>query len=347
MSAVELPQVPSARSSSASSSSRRNLSSAGSDKSFKSQQQNSRRSYRDFESENDEDDDQNGQDDDDYDSHEASHPQEEPQETGSGLWDEVETFLSKPSPSLAALAKGGKAKTNANRLPTIKSDLPKRENQASSLRPTRPVRSVYAASSSGASSKPTKGIDSKLLQEAFAYAQRVQNMDYDDDQQEEVAARSQFARHSSSSSSSSSSSLANGVRINSSKKLVTGTSKTSSEEPRKKPSSKQPSVYSSSVKPQRKMSEKRVKEPATLWDASNSSCRMGDGTNGTSIGSSTSEAPARKTMDPQTVQSLVSNFQNGTTLEELRRELAASQQSMQMSRQIIQEAAQSFFQPAR
>lgn len=350
MSSVELPQVPSARSSSASSSGRRNLSSAGSDMSLKSQQSNPRRSYREFESENDEDDDQNGQDDDvDDDDHEHSHEQEEPQETGSGLWDEVETFLSKPSPSLATLAKGDKAKTSANRLPTIKSDPLKRENQAPSMRPTRPVRSVYAASSSGAAgSKSTKAIDPKLLQEAFAYAQRVQSMDYDDDQQEEVAARSQFARHASSSSNSSSSSLTTGVRANSSKKILTGTGRTSSDEPRKKSSSKPPSAYSSSVKPQRKKSEKRVKEPATQWDASNSSSRMGDASHGSSSsGCSTSEAPSRKTMDPQTVQSLVSNFQNGTTLEELRRELAASQQSMHMSRQIIQEAAQSFFQPAR
>lgn len=315
--------------------------------SFKSQQPNSRRSYRDFESENDEDDDQNGQDDDDYDDHEAGHEQEEPQESGSGLWDEVEMFLNKPSPSLAALAKSDKAKTSANRLPTIKSDPLKRENQAPSMRPTRPVRSVYAASSSGAGSKPTKAIDPKLLQEAFAYAQRVQSIDYDEDQQEDVAARSQFARHAPSSSSSSSSSLVTGVRGNSSKKILAGNSKTSSEEPRKKPSSKQPSAYSSSVKSQRKKSEKRVKEPVTQWDASNSSSRMGDGSNGTSSGCSTSEAPSRKTMDPQTVQSLMSNLQNGTALEELRRELAASQQSMQMSRQIIQEAAQSFFQPAR
>ncbi|EGZ13805.1 hypothetical protein PHYSODRAFT_316808 [Phytophthora sojae] len=281
MSAVELPLVPSARSSSSSaSSSRSHLHSAGSI--------NSEKSAR---------------------TEEAQQEEEEPQESsGGGLWDEVEHFLNKPSPSLSNLSgKTSKAPVNKppkSTLPTLNARRASPDNQTTY--PSRPA---------------SKTIDPKLLQEAFAYANQLQQMNFDDDdgdadeQQQSwrnsktkmLMQRAALGRANSSSSSSSlSSNAASGGLRGSRAGGGKGSSSVSTDARKKKGKPTSSSAYGSAVK---------------------------------SKGSK-----PKGHMDPQTLQALVSNFQNGTTLEELRRELAASQQSMAMSRQVLQEAAQTFFQ---
>lgn len=319
-------------------------------------------------------DEEDGEEEDD-DSQEED--EDEPQESSGGLWDEVECFLNRPSPSLSALAKVDKKAASGSSLPTLKSDLPRRrkdaEPESSSRTNGRPTgrAALYQPLSKAASSK---AIDPKLLQEAFAYAQKVSRMDFEDDQQEQadvIADRHQplarsGSRHSTSAASSSASSFSSasssggagrdgsgGPRPPPShgtagKKQSTTSSGPKSEESKlrkKSASTVKTNAYGSSVKPPKKKSERRTKE-AAQWDPSNASTGGGgDGTSGESA-SGGGATGSRKHMDPQVVQSLVSNFQNGTTLDELRRELVASQQSMALSRLALQDAAKAFFRPS-
>lgn len=390
MSAVGLPHVASARSSS----SRGSLSSAGSSASTKSSRSDRNQRMRvpiaprgvstfgaDVESSGgDNESEDNGTDDDDdgeYDDHdhgEADDDEEEPQETsgsgGGGLWDEVESFLNRPSPSLSALAKPEKKAASGHVLPTLPSTQQQRAHSsaepesysASNRGVNRPARSLYqspstlTSSSSSSKSSGAKVIDPKLLQEAFAYAQQVALMDFDDDDQQKQADvindrhRSLARSGSRTFTSVSTSSLTgkDGPRAPPSQAAgarKTSTSATKSDDTKtvtakKKSSSSKTSVYSSGAKPVKRKSERRIKE-AMQWDPSNAASASDTAAPDASGGAS------RKHMDPQVMQSLVSNFQNGTTLDELRKELAASQQSMAMSRQVLHDAAKSFFQPTR
>ncbi|GMF24713.1 unnamed protein product [Phytophthora lilii] len=329
MSTVELPLVPSARSSSSSAfSSRSHLHSAGSINSEKSA-----RSVRSQCSQYQQED----EDDDDTQFVEEAAQEEEPQESsGGGLWDEVEHFLNKPSPSLSTLsgktAKAATSKPPKSTLPTINGRRGLPDNQTTY--PSRPARAVAAAS--------TKTIDPKLLQEAFAYANQLQQMNFDDDdgdgdggdQQHSwrstktkmLMQRAALGRTNSSSSSSSFSSNAvpNGPR--GSRSGGAKASPATSNDVRKKKGKPTASVYSTAAKPKVALKKKRSTNEDYPSSAGNES-----------------KSKSKGHMDPQTLQALVSSFQNGTTLEELRKELAASQQSMAMSRQVLQEAAQNFF----
>lgn len=305
----------------------------------------------------DDDDDQESGEDGDGDE-DGDAEEEEPQESSGGLWDEVESFLNRPSPSLSVLAKPEKKSATGNVLPTLKSDHQRQrksselESQLAHRASTRPARSLYQPSSKPA---PSKTIDPKLLQEAFAYAQKVAMKDFEDDQQEQAADVINDRHHplgrsnSRSFSTSSSSSLSGkdglsggGVNVprapshGALKKQSSSGVSAKGEEAKKKKSATKTSVYGSGAKPVKKKSERRIKE-AMQWDAASAG----------EAGSAESGGASRKNMDPQTLQSLVSNFQNGTTLDELRKELAASQQSMALSRQVLHEAAKSFFQPTR
>eukprot|EP00644_Phytophthora_capsici_P012961 jgi/Phyca11/101376/e_gw1.5.884.1 len=288
MSTVELPLVPSARSSNSSaSSSRSHQHSAGSINSEVSARSQSQRSlYRaeSDEGEYEEDDEEEMQ-------------EEEPEEASGGLWDEVEHFLNKPSPSFSNLGvKAPKADPQKSTLPRLNRGRVSTDNQAS-----RPPRGT---------STGTKTIDPKLLQEAFAYANQLQQMNFDehDGEEQQQSWRSNKTKMLMQRAALSRANSSSNVR----KKKT-------------KPSSS--SVYSSSVKPKAGLRKKR------------STCNESP-----SSASSESKSKSKGHMDPQILQSLVSNFQNGTTLDELRRELAASQQSMAVSRQLIQDAAQTFFQ---
>ncbi|TYZ52041.1 hypothetical protein PybrP1_004835 [[Pythium] brassicae (nom. inval.)] len=373
MSAVELPLVASARSTS----SRGSLGSAGSsasDRSGRNQRGHSTvraPSFADAESHDDGDGGIGSEEEDDEDGY--GQEEEEPQESSGGLWDEVESFLNRPSPSLSALAKVNKKAVSGGTLPTLKPDLPRRrkgsEPESSSRADGRPTgRSLYQPPSKASSSK---AIDPKLLQEAFAYAQKVSLMDFEDDQQEQAdviadrhhpLARSGSRNFTSASSSSfSSGSSSAGAAKDSSagprappshgavvkKQSTSSGAKSEDGKPRKKSTSAAKThAYGSSAKPGKKKSERRVKE-AAQWDPSSAPSGGGsDGASGDSANGGGGAAATRKHMDPQVMQSLVSNFQNGTTLDELRKELAASQQSMALSRQALQDAAKAFFRPA-
>ncbi|OWZ01396.1 hypothetical protein PHMEG_00027221 [Phytophthora megakarya] len=314
MSSVELPRVPSARSSnSSSSSSRTYLHSAGSINSEKSAQ--SVRSQRSFYQQ--EDEDENSQSEADETPHE-----EEPQESSGGLWDEVEHFLNKPSPSFSNLS--GKASKSANKPP--KSTLPALNGSKSSSdnQTTKPARASEVASADA------KTIDPKLLQEAFAYANQLQQMNFNEEQQHSWRSnkaknpiqRTSLGRTNSSSSFSSVSSNDTGSRGRSS-----GAKGSSCNDRKKKTKSRSSSAYSTSVKPKVVLQKKR-----SIFKENPSSAAP------------EFMSKVKGHMDPQTLQSLVSNFQNGTAIDELRRELAVSQQSMAVSRQALQNAAQNFFQ---
>ncbi|KAK1943810.1 hypothetical protein P3T76_005206 [Phytophthora citrophthora] len=324
MSTVELPLVPSARSTNSSaSSSRSRQHSAGSNNSeVSARSTRSQRSLYHAESE------EEGEYDEDEQSDEGEmQEEEEPQETSGGLWDEVEHFLNKPSPNFSNLSvkasKAAVSKPQKSTLPKLNVGKGSTDNQTSM--PNRPPRAAPTG---------TKTIDPKLLQEAFAYANQLQQMNFDDDDggEQQQSWRSnktkmlmQRAALSRQNSSSSSNSVSSGQR--GSRSGVVSSSSSSNGVRKKKAKSSVSSAYSSSVKPKAGLRKKR------------STCEESPSSAG-----SESRSKPKGHMDPQTLQSLVSNFQNGTTLDELRRELAASKHSMAMSRQVLQDAAQTFFQ---
>ncbi|KAF1327722.1 Transmembrane protein, partial [Globisporangium splendens] len=306
VSTVELPQVSSARSSH--SSSRGSLYSAGSSASEKSNRSLDRnqRSHANIPSRGSSNDSEYGEDEGDDDDEEddsndehGTGDDEEPQESSGGLWGEVESFLNRPSPSLSALAKPGK-KSSApqNVLPTLKSADQRRkstsEPESQVLRVGRPARALYQA----AGSKPSgasKTIDPKLLQEAFAYAQKVSMMDFEDDQQQPDVVNDRHHllgrtdSHSFSSSSSSSSLKDSGASGSRSSSTHGGGSAhrkqtaTKESDLKKKKAATKSSVYGGGAKPPaatKKKSERGIKE-AMQWDTSNAPApgdTSGDGT---------------------------------------------------------------------
>jgi hypothetical protein len=299
----------------------------------------------------DEDNEENGDEEGD-DPQESSHGSQ----GSGGLWDQVETFLNKPSPSFAALAKEAKS-SSGSVLPTLRHGdrrpqpvaPPHGGNQSGGPRAARSsVRVATKQPPSGA-----RALDPKLLQEAFAYAEKIQRVGFNDeddeddelhDQQREAERRSVGGLRRDASSGSGSGSGPRSMPLD---KHGTGSSSSlrhkADDKPKKKTSAKT-SAYGASVKPQlsKKKSVASERRPSVTtkdtggWDASSPDAFNGDGLAHSRKGSTAS-------MDQQTIQSLVSTLQNGTALDELRRELAASQQSLAMSRQVIQEAAKSFF----
>lgn len=364
MSNVELPLVPSARSASASSS-RSSLQSGGSDQSVSSSK--SRSSQRSLAETLSDDDDQQ-----DYDGENDGQDEEEPQEASGGLWDEVESFLNKPSPSLSALAKTSKKQPSSTSaqaksiLPNLKAEAPRRNSQSDNQgggvggRPTRPSRVVTGG---------VKAIDPKLLEEAFAYARKAQaQMMNDDDPDEDdlpVGGRMKPGRRPSVragesttqgqdfGSSSSSSLLASASRpsggLSAASNSNSGNSRgaaaragKSREADKLKKKAGSSSAYGGSAATgARKKSERRLKEASAAsaqWNSTLAAEEIGGGDD--------ARKSKKASMDPQTMQELVSSLQNGSALEELRRGLAASQQSLALSRQVLHEAAKTFFQPS-
>ncbi|RLN55663.1 hypothetical protein BBJ28_00008973 [Nothophytophthora sp. Chile5] len=318
MSAVELPLVATTRSAGSSASSTRGtLYSAGSIKSEKSALSvRSQRSQRSQQQEGDGDDEVSSDGGESGD--EGVQEGDEPQEPSAGLWDEVEHFLNKPSPSLSTLAVGKTARnppatSERSVLPSLNRKTVVSDNQK--LLPSRPARTLTSSSSSV--SVGAKTIDPRLLQEAFAYAHQVQQMSFDDDDGD--GDEQQSGRYSKGKALLQRTPVGRSHSSSSSAPLMASTGS------KKKGKTSSTSVYNSAAKPGATQKKKRSEhtEPQTNVTAK-----------------------SKGHMDPQTLQALVTNFQNGTTLEELRKELAASQQSMAMSRQVLQEAAQTFFQPS-
>ncbi|CEG40679.1 uncharacterized protein PHALS_10865 [Plasmopara halstedii] len=277
MSSVELPLVTSARSSDSSASSTRDrIHSASSTcdkrtqsvRSQHSQENNHRKGKNNSESRNEE------------------------------LWNELESFLSSPSPTFTNIF--GKGLKVSGKKPPL-SELPlliqKRDsdNQA-----TRPNRSACAP------------IDSKLLQEAFAYVDQLEQTKFDESNEEEQQQSSKSSKGSMMLRRIPTSSSASSHALSNLSHERRGIASMSGSKVRKKLS-----VYSVTAKP--KVASRKSR--STREDTRN--------TNGH--------------MDPQTLQALVSNFQNGTTIDELRRELTASQQSLTASCHILKEAAQKFY----
>ncbi|TMW69806.1 hypothetical protein Poli38472_001962 [Pythium oligandrum] len=338
MSAVELPYVASARSTSSSSSSlsmRRSLHSARSAASHVSSRSLRNNAYNGSEEEEDDEEEY------DEEGEEGYQDGEEPHEASGGLWDEVEYFLNKPPPSFAAFAKEDTKPSGNNVLPTLRRErkpvAPSGNQQSSGGKACRPAVRTQATNGAG-----IKAIDPKLLQEAFAYAEKIQKLNFEDDEEDEqqneaAASRQRSLLHRDASGSSSSTSGGPRIPVDMLKKQgsMPRTKSREGADQAKKKKTKSASAYGVSVKPQKKKSERALNptKDSSQWDSD----MNGDGGNAR-------KGSAAGSLDPQTVQSLVSNFQNGTTLDELRRELAAAQQSMAMSRQVIQEAAKSFFQ---
>ncbi|ETV79755.1 hypothetical protein H257_06985 [Aphanomyces astaci] len=235
------------------------------------------------------------------------------------FYTEVESFLNRPSPSLGTIAKG--AKSTENLLPALKAERSKLRGGGGSDQPRPDVPgSGYGRVEKG-NKKKAAPLDLTLVQQAFAYAnelraQELQANDAADDSNDAIAQH--LAKHgkqhqdrpSRSSSSSTSGTL---------QKQHKPATKPSKPKAAKKTSA----IYGVPAKQQVKA------KAGPDWD----SCSKEVTTSGQNNSS----------MDPQLMQQLVSNFQNGTMLHELRQELAASQASMKESRQVLQGAAKTFF----
>jgi hypothetical protein len=229
--------------------------------------------------------------------------------------------------------------------------LPKIKDQRSSLRKgisaepqfdDTPFRKKATRTTTISGPAQPKMIDPKLLEEAFAYAKKVQMQSMNDSDDEQDNGSGQELQQSQRGSSNTRmaapfvvagevTGAKNSARIGSFSKQ-TSFSKLDSDAPKKKKSSKsstKTSVYGAQIKP--KSSKINKKQREQQWDMTHTSS------------AEATELNRKASMDPQMMQALVSNFQNGTTLDELRRELAASQQSMAASRTVIQDAAKSFF----
>ncbi|EQC38023.1 hypothetical protein SDRG_04453 [Saprolegnia diclina VS20] len=217
------------------------------------------------------------------------------------LYTEIETFLNKPSPSLAAIARG--SRSNENLLPTLKLE-------RSKLRTEKPEAKRVESKAPVAKKAP---IDLTMVQQAFAYAKNLQTqqlLDGGDDGDDQLLSviQQQLAKASMSKANNT---------LRSSKSAEKTTKAVA---PKKKPvKGKSASAIYNNTKPE------RVKATAE-WDNNNGEAKS-----------------SSSSMDPQLMQQLLSNFENGTTLHELRQELAASQASLKESRSILQCAAKSFF----
>ncbi|GLD95674.1 hypothetical protein PINS_up004352 [Pythium insidiosum] len=383
MSGVELPLVPSARASSSSSSSssassrallassrsRSALHSASSTASYRSER--TRQSLYDEDddeahyngNEDDEEDEENETNSDDGDELPQAHGSSQ-SSSSSGLWDQVEVFLNKPPPDFAQLTKDADAKLSAvsktlptlprgsERKPTAPSSSSGGNNNSNhSHRVQRPSR-LAPQGSSKALSKP---IDPHLLQQAFAYAERIQQLSFDDDEADQDQQQQQLEEHRARVPVGRLRPDATGPRMPSelvkepSGSTLRGGKAESSSTDRAAPKKKskksalvtERSAYGAAVKPSKRKSNDprardrdRDREPAATngWDSSMEPSEPRKPSSASGSG-----------LDQQTIQSLVSSLQNGTTVDELRRELAASQQSLAYSRQVIQDAAKSFF----
>ncbi|RHY54648.1 hypothetical protein DYB30_006577 [Aphanomyces astaci] len=235
------------------------------------------------------------------------------------FYTEVESFLNRPSPSLGTIAKG--AKSTENLLPALKAERSKLRGGGGSDQPRPDVPgSGYGRVEKGKKKKAAP-LDLTLVQQAFAYAnelraQELQANDAADDSNDAIAQHlaKHGKQHQDRPSRSSSSS-------------TSGTSQ-KQHKPATKPSKPKAGKKTSAIYGVPDKQQVKAKAGPD-WD----SCSKEVTTSGQNNSS----------MDPQLMQQLVSNFQNGTMLHELRQELAASQASMKESRQVLQGAAKTFF----
>ena len=100
----------------------------------------------------------------------------------------------------------------------------------------------------------------------------------------------------------------------------------------------------SSNKQAKSMEKKRSKSTTSIYANAHKAPNSSKQPNDWDSRDSEENTKGSSSMDPQLIQQLLSNFQNATTLNELRQELAASQASLRESRSILQGAAKSFFQ---
>ncbi|OQS02409.1 hypothetical protein THRCLA_21424 [Thraustotheca clavata] len=225
---------------------------------------------------------------------ESDEDTESPTCTGE-LYQEIESFLTKPSPSLAMIAKGSRSTDNL--LPTLK-------QERSRLRTEKPE---YKKTSSIAKKTP---LDLNLVHQAFAYAKSLQNQILlETTENADVEDHLQNVIHEQL------------AKAHICKSNHTLRSKIETKKLKKKPikTKSTTAIYSSTNKADRIRS-------TIEWDNNKNDANS-----------------KSSSMDPQLVQQLLSNFENGTTLTELRMELAASQASLKESRNILQGAAKSFF----
>ncbi|ETV96044.1 hypothetical protein H310_10692 [Aphanomyces invadans] len=235
-----------------------------------------------------------------------------PMANNGEFYDEVESFLSRPSPSLGKIAKG--SKSTENLLPVLKAERSKLRG-AEGHRPDLPISSSGYGRSVPEKGKKKAPVDLSLVQQAFAYAnelraQELQENDTLDDASDAISKH--VARHT---------------------KFTDRPSRDHVQKPpqKTKPSKSKPTPKTTSAiygVPEKPTAPPKAKAGPD-WDSCSKEVSTA-GHNGSS-------------MDPQLMQQLLSNFQNGTTLNELRQELAASQASLKESRQVLQGAAKTFF----
>ncbi|KAH9076669.1 hypothetical protein Ae201684P_010606 [Aphanomyces euteiches] len=222
------------------------------------------------------------------------------------FYTEVESFLNRPSPSLAKIAKS--SKSTENLLPMLKAE-------RSKLRVEKPDGRTATTATSAASKKTKKPLDLSLVHQAFAYANQLrENQDDDDDYEQDQPIEVEKKHHHAIGTEKPS-------KPSGKSKQNNGTMKT-------KTKSTASSIYGGSGNGGASQKTQSKPKAGPDWD----SCSK--------------DAPSshqNTSMDPQLMQQLLSNFQNGTTLAELRQELAASQASLKESRQILQGAAKTFF----
>ncbi|KDO22994.1 hypothetical protein SPRG_11841 [Saprolegnia parasitica CBS 223.65] len=178
--------------------------------------------------------------------------------------------------------------------------LPTLKLERSKLRTEKPE--AKRVESKAAASKKAQ-IDLNMVQQAFAYAKNLQTQQLldggeDGDDQLLSVIQQQLAK-------------ANMSKANNTLRSSKSAEKTT-KAPKKKPiKAKSASAIYNNTKPE------RVKATAE-WDNNNGEAKS-----------------SSSSMDPQLVQQLLSNFENGTALQELRQELAASQASLKESRKLL------------
>ncbi|OQR88231.1 hypothetical protein ACHHYP_07050 [Achlya hypogyna] len=229
---------------------------------------------------------------------------EAPGATGE-LYTEIESFLNRPSPRQWPCESLGLAAI-AKGSRSTENLLPTLKSERSKLRTDKPEHKRVDRP------PPKKGpLDLGLVQQAFAYAKNLQSQqlqdtaDSDGEDQLQSVIQQQLAKAHVSKAQLAMRS-AKGDKPRSAPKKKAAKAKSAA------------AIYNN-AKPE------RPRQPVE-WD-----------------NNSEPTAKSSSSMDPQLLQQLLSNFENGTTLHELRQELAASQASLKESRSILQSAAKSFF----
>ncbi|KAF0701328.1 Aste57867_8179 [Aphanomyces stellatus] len=230
------------------------------------------------------------------------------------FYNQVESFLNRPSPSLTKIAKG--SKSTENLLPMLKAERTK-------LRVEKPT-ATSSASSAERPKQKKQSIDLSLVHQAFAYAdelrcQQLQENDDDDDTIDNAMSQLHMSKQTKAEKS-----------LQPPPAVTTRSSSSSSSKGKQPTSSKAKQV-------------KKLSNTSAIYGEKPTPPPKRAGPNWDSCSKEPPPGTQHSSMDPQLVQQLLSNFQNGTTLNELRQELAASQASLKESRQVLQGAAKTFF----